>query len=75
MPQFDPKEHTMLKPGLFRAGECVQTSRQLGLLPVGSRGVVIRSFVRSDLCAVRFEQRTDPRIVSRRDLELAAVTD
>lgn len=61
-----------MKQQQFQRGDRVHTTRQLGFLPQRSCGTVIRSFVRSDLCTVRFDQRADPCIVSRGDLEVVA---
>jgi hypothetical protein len=37
-----------------------------------SSGTIVRSFVHSGLCTVRFDQRAEPRIVSDNDLEVVA---
>jgi hypothetical protein len=52
----------------FQRGDRVYTVRQLGFLPSRSSGTIVRSFVHSDLCMVHFDQRAEPRIVSRYDL-------
>ena len=57
----------------IQRGERVCTTRQLGFLPLRSSGTIVRSFVHSDLCTVRFDQRAEPHIVSRNDLEVVAV--
>jgi hypothetical protein len=56
----------------FQRGDRVHTTRQMGFLPLHSSGTIIRSFVHSDLCTVSFDQRAEPRIISRNDLELVA---
>ena len=61
-----------MKQQQFQRGDRVHTTRQLGFLPQRTSGTIIRSFVRSDLCTVRFDQRVDACIVSRNDLEIVA---